>query len=151
MGKYKAYCSIPFCIIWVHLYSWNSWLFSDGYSQLNTFASISQVWIRHRSVSKEWRLLFQGLYLHRTQEELTCLRTSLLGSFPIETIIVYMQRYSLFQCRSYEVRGPTAVLCKTCSVLLYVLEQQIVDNSSVGSNWGKLVQLSSVRPYRLLD
>jgi len=29
------------------------------------------------------------------------------------------------------------VLCKTCSVLLYVLEQPRVDNSSAGPNWLK--------------
>jgi len=38
--------------------------------------------------------------------------------------------------------GTNAVLCKTCRVLLCVLEQPIVDNSSVrplsaGSNWLK--------------
>ena len=37
--------------------------------------------------------------------------------------------------------GPI-VLCKTCSVLLCVLEHSGVDNSSMGPNWGKLVQLA---------
>jgi hypothetical protein len=33
--------------------------------------------------------------------------------------------------------GSNAVLYKTCSVLLYVLEYVRVDNSSAGSNWLK--------------
>jgi len=43
-----------------------------------------------------------------------------------------------------DLRGPgtNAVLCKTCSVLMCVLEQSIVDNSSVGPNWEQLVQLA---------
>jgi hypothetical protein len=38
--------------------------------------------------------------------------------------------------------GIIAVLCKTCSVLLCVLEQLRVDNSNVGPNWEQLVQLA---------
>ena len=43
--------------------------------------------------------------------------------------------------------GTIAVLCKTCNVLLFVLEEPIVDNSSVDPisavpNWEQLVQLA---------
>ena len=43
--------------------------------------------------------------------------------------------------------GNIAVLCKTCNLLLFVLEEPIVDNSSVGPisavlNWEQLVQLA---------
>jgi hypothetical protein len=38
--------------------------------------------------------------------------------------------------------GPNAVLCKTCSELLFVLEQSRVDNSSHGLNWEQLVQFA---------
>jgi hypothetical protein len=37
---------------------------------------------------------------------------------------------------------PKDVLCKTCSVLLFVLKQPRVDNSSAGPNWEQLVQLA---------
>jgi hypothetical protein len=37
---------------------------------------------------------------------------------------------------------PNAVLCKTCSVLLCILEQPRIDNSSAGPNWEQLVQLT---------
>ena len=40
----------------------------------------------------------------------------------------------------WEVGAPI-VLCKTCSVLMSVLEQPRVDNSSAGANWEQLVQL----------
>ena len=41
------------------------------------------------------------------------------------------------------------VLCKTCSVLLCVLDQSRVYNSSVGPNWEQLVQLALYRAHAL--
>ena len=38
-----------------------------------------------------------------------------------------------------------ADICKTCSVLLYVLERSRVDNSIVGPNWEELIQLAQGR------
>ena len=43
--------------------------------------------------------------------------------------------------------GPNVVLCKTCSVLLYVLQQPIVDNCSggalsTGPNWFNQIKAS---------
>ena len=43
-------------------------------------------------------------------------------------ILLYISGPALRSC------GPSVVLCKTCSVLLYVLEHSRVDNSSTGSN-----------------
>ena len=41
--------------------------------------------------------------------------------------------------------GHNYVPCKTCNVLLCVLEQLRVDNSSSGPNWEKFVQLDECR------
>ena len=63
------------------------------------------------------------------------------------TMIINMIYDYHHSCPTLRGAGTIVVLCKTCSLLLFVLEEQIVDNSSVGSlsavpNWQQLVQLA---------
>lgn len=53
-------------------------------------------------------------------------------------------RIVLWRCGAHGKVTFIAVLCKTC-VLLFILEQLRLDNSSAGSNWEQLVQLDSDR------
>ena len=63
------------------------------------------------------------------------------------TIIYFEGDYSYTQGRPYEVRGPI-ILCKSCSVLLCVLEQPRVDNSNAGS-LKRGAQLGAIDPIAI--